>query len=441
MSYPNIPDFQSTVSEIIEYVRLKAEYGSTGLDSYLSDLEQTLKKRLETLKDLPIDTQLAAKEPDTLSEIRRLRLDGPRKIWDKIPDEIYQDKLEGALISRLAGCTLGAPVEFYSVEHMERWAKYTGDAFPPTDYWSKIKFPFDLRYEKSPFQDYTRGGMHKVPADDDITYTLLGLLIAEEYGIDFTTEDVGKAWLKYLPYACTAEDIALKNLKKGISVRQTADIDNPYCQWIGADIRSDPFAYMAPGYPEKAAELAYHDAYLSHRRNGIYGEMFFAAAQSAAFCVNDPIEAIRIGLTEIPADCTLAKDVAWALDAGKNVRNYQDARSLVDSRFQNMSAAHTNNNACLTIFGLMIGGTDITKVISETVAMGMDNDCTSATAGSIVGAIAGKKNITPHWYKNFNNTIDHYLIDMDEMKIDDVVNRFSALAHKIFTSNFPQNRY
>ncbi len=441
MSYPNIPDFQSTVSEIIEYVRLKAEYGSTGLDSYLSDLEQTLKKRLETLKDLPIDTQLAAKEPDTLSEIRRLRPDGPRKIWDKIPDEIYQDKLEGALISRLAGCTLGAPVEFYSVEHMERWAKYTGDAFPPTDYWSKIKFPFDLRYEKSPFQDYTRGGMHKVPADDDITYTLLGLLIAEEYGIDFTTEDVGKAWLKYLPYACTAEDIALKNLKKGISVRQTADIDNPYCQWIGADIRSDPFAYMAPGYPEKAAELAYHDAYLSHRRNGIYGEMFFAAAQSAAFCVNDPIEAIRIGLTEIPADCTLAKDVAWALDAGKNVRNYQDARSLVDSRFQNMSAAHTNNNACLTIFGLMIGGTDITKVISETVAMGMDNDCTSATAGSIVGAIAGKKNITPHWYKNFNNTIDHYLIDMDEMKIDDVVNRFSALAHKIFTSNFPQNRY
>ena len=435
MSYPNIPDFQSTVAEIIEYVRLKAEYGNTELDDYLLNLEQTLKDSLEKLKGLAIDTQLAAKEPDTLSEIRRLRPDGPRKLWNEIPDEIYKDKLEGALISRLAGCTLGAPVEFHSVEHMKRWAEYTGDAFPPTDYWSRIKFPSDLRYEKSPFQDYTRDGMHKVPVDDDITYTLLGLLIAEEYGIDFTTEDVGKAWLKYLPYACTAEDIALKNLKKGISALHTADVDNPYCQWIGADIRSDPFAYMAPGYPQKAAELAYRDAYLSHRRNGIYGEMFFAAAQSAAFCVDDPIDAIRIGLTEIPADCALAKDVAWALEVGKNVHNYQDARDLVDSRFRNMSAAHTNNNACLTIFGLMLGGTDMTKVISETVAMGMDNDCTAATAGSIVGAIVGKKNISPHWYTPFHNTVDHYLTDVDEMKIDDVVSRFFALAHKIYESD------
>ena len=81
----------------------------------------------------------------------------------------------------------------------------------------------------------------------------------------------------------------------------------------------------------------------------------------------------------------------------------------------------------------MLGQTDMTKVISETVAMGMDNDCTAATAGSIVGAIVGKKNIAPHWYKNFNNTIDHYLIGVDEMKIDDVVKRFSALAHKIYS--------
>ena len=97
------------------------------------------------MKNLPIDAQLAADEPDTLAEIRRLRPDGPRRLWNEIPADSYQDKLEGALISRLAGCTPGAPVEFHSVEHMKHWAEYTGDAFPPTDYWSRIKFPFDLR--------------------------------------------------------------------------------------------------------------------------------------------------------------------------------------------------------------------------------------------------------------------------------------------------------
>lgn len=432
MKYPDIPDLSATISQITEYIRLKAEYGSSGLEAYISDLDQTLKDSLKALKDMPIDETLAQKEPDSLEEIRRLRPAGPRKMWKDIPPEILQDKLEGALISRLAGCTLGAPVEFHPVEEMKNWAKYTGDAFPPTDYWSKTSHPFQKRYEKSIFQDYTRYGLTKVPVDDDITYTLLGLLIAEDYGIHFTTDDVGKAWLKYLPYACTAEDIALKNLKKGIPAREAADIDNPYCQWIGADIRSDPFAYMAPGYPEKAAELAYQDAYLSHRRNGIYGEMFFAAAQSAAFCVEDPIEAIRIGLTEIPADCALAKDVAWALEVGKNIHNYQEARDIVDSHFAGMSGVHTNNNACLTIFGLMIGGTDMSKVISETVAMGMDNDCTAATAGSIVGAVVGKKKIDPRWYQNFNNTIDHYLMGVEDMRIDDVVKRFSVLAHKIY---------
>jgi len=150
---------------------------------------------------------------------------------------------------------------------------------------------------------------------------------------------------------------------------------------------------MASAYPEKAAEMAYRDAFISHRRNGIYGEMFFSASQAAAFAVDNSIDAIKIGLTEIPKSCALYSDVEWALNAGRDIKNYRDARSAVDEHFMGMSGVHTNNNACLTIFGLMIGGTDVTKVISETVAMGLDNDCTAAMAGSIVGAIVGKRNL------------------------------------------------
>lgn len=68
----------------------------------------------------------------------------------------------------------------------------------------------------SPRENYTRKKMRGVPVDDDTIYTLLGLLIAEEHGPGFSTADVGASWIKYLPYACTAEDVALKNHKKGI---------------------------------------------------------------------------------------------------------------------------------------------------------------------------------------------------------------------------------
>ena len=245
---------------------------------------------------------------------------------------------------------------------------------------------------------------------------------------NFSTDDVGRAWLKYLPLACTAEHIALNNLKSGYSSLETADINNPYQQWIGADIRSDAWAYIAPGYPEKAAELAYKDAYISHRRNGIYGEMFFSAAQAAAFAVDNSVDALTIGLTEIPKECTLYKDIKWALETGKEIHNYKDARQAVDDRFKGMHGAHTNNNACLTIFGLMIGGNNVTKVLSQTVAMGLDNDCTTATAGSIVGAIVGKKGVPDHWYRNFNNTIYTYMTGNEKFNIDDVIDRFTRQA-------------
>lgn len=428
MKYPKYPDFEKIGNLLRDYGSLKVEVGAKGVQEILDEAENAMYIAIENLSKLAEDDRLYKAEPNDLDAIRLLRPDGPRCFTKEMDSDTYEDKLKGAFIARIAGCTLGAPVEFWSVEAMENWAKYCGDSFPPKHYWTKTKHPYELRYTKGDFISYTRENMNKVPVDDDIAYTLLSLLIVEEYGHEFSKEDVAKAWQKYLPMAYTAEEVTLNNLKKGISVSEAGSIDNPYYQWIGADIRSDGFAYIAPANPEKAAELAYKDASLSHRRNGIYGEMFFAAAQSAAFYVKDSLEAVRVGLTEIPEECMLAKDIQWALSVCEDVYDYKDARRLVNQRFEGMSHAHTNNNACLTIFGLKIGGLDVTKVISETVAMGMDNDCTAATAGSIVGAIVGLSGIEKHWYEPFNNCIDSYLIGKEPFLIDDVIKRFMTIS-------------
>jgi len=432
MAYPTESKLADLASRIIEYAYLAHEYGATDVSSVLLELESKMYETIEKIQNLPVDEELASQEPNDLIGIQALRTSGPRRMWKTFNKSLYKNKLEGAILARFAGCTLGAPVELWEVHEMESWAKYIGDAFPPQNYWSKIKNPNHLRYGKSTCYEYTLEGLNGVPIDDDITYTILGLLIAEEYGIHFTTEDVGKSWLKYLPYACTAEEIALQNLKAGKLAKEAADLNNPYCQWIGADIRSDPWAYIAPGLPSKAAEYAYRDAYLSHRRNGIYGEMFFSAAQAAAFEVDHPVEALRIGLTEIPKGCSLYKDIEWALATGPDIRNYTDAREAVDTRFKGMSGVHTNNNACLTVFGLLIGGTDVSKVISETVAMGLDNDCTAATAGSIVGAIVGKEGVPTHWYAPFHDRVRTYMTGAEEFKISDLVERFAAIAEKTY---------
>jgi len=434
MNYPKTSNGGHFINLLNEYSKLKHEYGadSKSIEDIINDTDKFLQAQLNKMTALPISETLAAKEPNDLSEIKKLRKPAERKLWKSFDKSVYADKLKGAFLGRVSGCILGAAVEFWSIDDMEAWAKWLGDEFPNKHYWSKIKNPNSLHYGFSPSYNYTMEGLDGVPVDDDITYTLLGLLIAEDCGLNFNTEDVGKSWLKYLPYACTAEDVALKNLKKGISSDKCGDTDNPYVQWIGADIRSDPFGYLAPGLPEKAAEMAYYDAYISHRRNGIYGEMFFSAAIAAAFAVNDPFEALNKALCEIPKESLLYRDVTWALDIKNTVKNYRHARELVDNYFNGMSGVHTNNNAALVIFGLQLGEGDFTKTIGNTVAMGLDNDCTGATVGSLFGACHGFGSIDKIWYEKFNNTIHSYLIDRPSFKIDDVLNRFAKLAEKNF---------
>lgn len=431
MPYPKLPPLKQLCDRLELASQLQHEYGATGIQPLLARAEKTLRATLRDIDACAIDRQLAAREPNALAAIRALRPVGPRRFWLAIDEVAYAERLAGALLGRCAGCTLGAPVEFWKVEDMESWAAEIGDPFPPTDYWSRVPNPHHKRYSVSRCDRYTRGGMDGVPVDDDITYTLLGLLTVEDHGPAFTVADNGKSWLKYLPYACTAEDVALKNLKKGVPAAKAGATDNPYCEWIGADIRADPWAYMAPGYPEFAADMAYRDAYLSHRRQGIYGEMYFAAAISAAFAVDDPVAALHFGLTEIPRHCALAKAVKWALKIAPRIRNYKDARAAMDQQFAGMHPVHTINNACLTIWGITIGGRDFSRVIGETVAMGLDNDCTAATAGSIVGAVVGRQGIPARWTKRFNNTVHSYLIGQKPFRIDALLRRFAAQAKRV----------
>ncbi len=421
--------------KINAYAQQKVEFGAgaTLVADKVAEIEALLARKIAELDALPDDAELAAREPDDLPSILALRPSGLRRQWTAPADD-FRERLEGSWLARCAGCTLGSIVEGWTVERMEDWAAYLGDEYPLVDYWSAAEQPHMKKYQTSLRENFTSAKMDGVPTDDDLNYTLLGMMILEEYGIDFTTDQLGEAWVKYLPFAFTAEGIALANLRKGVPALQAAEVDNPFLNWIGADIRSDPWAYAAPGWPQKAAEIAWRDAYVSHRRNGIYAAMFFSAAISAAFAVDNTVDALKIGLEEIPADCTLSREIRWALDMAPSIANYRDAAAAIEERYTVMGGAHAINNTVLTVWGLTVGGDDLTKVIGETVAMGKDNDCTAATAGSIWGAVYGKSAIPKHWIKNFNNTVHTFLYHQSPFAIDDTVDRFIALADKVHAS-------
>jgi len=87
-----------------------------------------------------------------------------------------------------------------------------------------------------------------MPEDDDTNYTLLALKLVEQYGRDFTPDDVAESWLMNLPllHVCTAERVAYINLAQSLYPPQSASYRNPYREWIGAQIRGDRSATSAP---------------------------------------------------------------------------------------------------------------------------------------------------------------------------------------------------
>ncbi|MCY3977740.1 MAG: ADP-ribosylglycohydrolase family protein, partial [Chloroflexi bacterium] len=207
--------------KINAYAQQKVEFGVDAqvVANKVAEIEAVIAEKVAELDALPNDAALQQAEPDDLPSILALRPAGKRRQWTSLPDD-FRERLEGSWLGRCAGCTLGSIVEGWTVERMEEWAEYLGDEYPLVDYWSVAEQPHMTKYETSLREDFTPSKMDGVPTDDDLNYTLLGLMIMEEYGIDFTTDQLGEAWIKYLPFAFTAEGIALDNLRKGVPPMQ-----------------------------------------------------------------------------------------------------------------------------------------------------------------------------------------------------------------------------
>ena len=208
--------------------------------------------------------------------------------------------------------------------------------------------------------------------------------------------------------------------RRNQSIKQIVNT-NPYVELIGAAIRADVFGYVCPGDPYNAALLAYKDACISHKRNGIYGEMFLAACIAASFSVDNPLKAIKIGMNYIPKNSRLMKDLLWALSFEDKNLDYKKANKLISERFGHMNKVYTNNNMCAIVFSLIIGQNDFDKTISNCIAMGYDNDCTGASVGSIIGAILTANSIDKKWYKPFNNEIHTYIRGYESLSIDNLI--------------------
>ncbi len=339
------------------------------------------------------------------------------------------ERIKGAWLGRTIGNTLGKPVEGLNRSEVEIYLRAAGQ-WPQSGYLPLLDpLPAGVNrlHPSAPFA--TLGRFSDVPRDDDIDWTILNLHLLEMHGSALTTDAIAAAWLDRLPFTqtYTAERAAYRNLILGLRPPATATHLNPYREWIGALIRGDVFGYTHPGDPGAAARVALVDARLSHVANGLYGEMWVAALVAAALVSDSVAAAVHWSLRVVPPGSRLAHVLRGVMRLSDAGADREAALSWVDDAVGQYSWVHTLNNAALIAVALL-WGRDLMDAAAISISGGRDTDSTTATVGSVFGAVHGASSIPADLVGTTHVHVRSAVRDFDRITIDELVARTLRLA-------------
>jgi len=404
----------------------------------LSESELKMKAELfyRKLEETPSEVKNESNEPTSWNEIvQHCNIKA-----DKIPSyspAFIEDRILGGWLGRSAGCLLGKPVEKTSHSGIKELLS-SNNSWPISDYITARGIP-DSLLKKYPWNRHNGKESLKenivcMPEDDDMNYPMVNLLVYERYGEEYSTENVIQTWMEMLPVLSTftAERIAYFNYLSGIQPPKTSLVRNPYREWIGAQIRADFWGWVTPAQPSRAAEFAWRDACLSHVRNGIYGEIFFAVAIAASFKYDNVNSIVSEALSFIPSQSRFAEAIRFVLSVPINEQSWDDTVDMLYQKFEHYHWVHTINNAALVTSALISSKGDYERSICNVVMGGWDTDSNGATVGSIIGTMLGAKKLPSKWISPLNNKIRSSMKGFDNSLLSDLAKRTSKLSKYIY---------
>ena len=271
--------------------------------------------------------------------------------------------------------------------------------------------------------------------NDDLDLQLVWLKMMEDQGVPPKLPHFADYWMKYAcAYPWNEYGFCMRNLVRGLRPPVSGCFENYYVDEMGSPIRSEIWACLAPANPQRAAALAWMDSALDHAGGeGMHGEMFWAAVESAAFVLSDPLALIRIGLAMIPISCAISRSIREAVWCWHNGRRCSEARQRILDNFGHNNPCDAKANHGFTILGWLYGE-DFGDKLCRAVNCAYDTDCTGATLGSLLGIIGGTAGIPKKWSGPVGTGIvlHKFTGDCDAPRdLDELTDRTLALTEKM----------
>lgn len=345
--------------------------------------------------------------------------------------------IETAFLARVAGCILGKPFE------LDLTLEQIRAALEPEGQWPLTRYPTLAVLDRLPMriaQWAETAGDHLrwVAPDDDLNYTIIGMLVLERFGRDFTVEQLRDVWLQQLPLAATFGPERAMLVRAGLHSLDGGAPDaaaswaahlNPRDEWCGALIRADAYGYACPGDPEQATALAWRDASFTHRRTGVYGAMLVAAALALAPVRDDPLRLFDDALAFVPQRSRFAAAVADALTEVDAAHDWLDGYRRIHDRWPEHTHCRIYQEVG-TLVNTMRFARDAGDAIALQVMQGNDTDSYGATAGSIAGLFFGAGSLDRGWIDPFGDDLRPALALFHERSLQAVAHRMAQLPER-----------
>ena len=150
------------------------------------------------LRDPPLRPDWPYFEPGAWEDIRSeaAQLD-PRRPWPRPDLARAAEQARAGFLGSVCGCMLGKPLEVDPTLAELRRALGEGDAWPLADYVPEA-YLARLGRRHDSWGDTVRENLTGVVADDDIHYTVIGMLLLESHGAEFTVDDLYRLWARNL---------------------------------------------------------------------------------------------------------------------------------------------------------------------------------------------------------------------------------------------------
>lgn len=304
----------------------------------------------------------------------------------------FRDKIRAAWMSQLIGAAMGTMVEGYTSKNLY-------EAFG--DVKSYIREPNTY--------------------NDDITFEIAFLHAFKDKGYNVTSKDIALSWIGLIPVGWSAEELALRNIRAGMMPPISAKWNNPFNEWIGAQMRGAICGMVAPGNPKLAAELAWKDGEVSHINNGILGEIFNAVMISLSFVCEDTKEIVKTAISLIPSDSEYHSVVSFAYNCCLKYEDWHDALSQCEKKYIKYNWIHAYPNACCEVIALMYGEGDYEKTLNIITMCGIDADCNAGMIMPVLGIQKGMSIIPEKLISLEFNKLVTYMRHYEEINMEDLV--------------------